>query len=272
MQSTHRALRRFSAEDAFRSDLVDLLVTRLTPLSRLWARRGGLPDAVGGSATAGGATGAAVRGTLPRRRHIDFHGRNDPAARYREHRSGDRDGRLLNAAVLGVGERNGIASLSGLIAHTYIHDPELLEDTDLPRLAALDQFVAGCLNVPIPFNAPITAAGAFTHRAGIHTRAVLNNPRAYEILDPAEFGLERQVDLGSRFTGRHAVGQRAATLGLNLKHEGECQVTFAIKEQAEQGALSPAEVDTFIGAWYQRERLSASSSIGGAMMKFGQRL
>ena len=253
---------RFSAEDAFRSDLVDLL-TVFDAAVEAGAQRIGLPD------TVGVATPRQVEQLvrLCAQRYpgvgIEFHGHNDTGCAVANTVAAMEAGAdCLDATVLGIGERNGIASLSGLIAHTYIHHPELLEDYDLSRLAALDQFVAGCLNVSIPFNAPITAAGAFTHRAGIHTRAVLNNPRAYEILDPADFGLERQVDLGSRFTGRHAVGQRAAMLGLNLNNEEVCQVTLAIKEQAEQGALSSAEVDAFINEWYQRECLSASPTLG----------
>src|SRR5260370_32334176 len=122
----------------------------------------------------------------------------------------------LDVSVLGIGERNGIASLSGLIAQLYVHYPELLADYDLTQLAPLDNFVAKCLNLPIPFNMPITAPGAFTHRAGVHTKAVLRNPHSYELLTPAHFGLMRHIDVRSRFTGRHAVEYRAATLVLGL--------------------------------------------------------
>ena len=81
----------------------------------------------------------------------------------------------LDVTVLGIGERNGIASLSGLIAQLYLHYPQLLAAYDLTQLAPLDHFVAACLNLTIPFNMPITAPGAFTHRAGVHTKAVLRN-------------------------------------------------------------------------------------------------
>ena len=93
---------------------------------------------------------------------------------------------------------------------------------------------------------------AFTHRAGIHTKAVLHNPSSYEVLDPVDFGLVRSVDLGSRFTGRHAVEHHAAALNLHLSREEVCQLTSALKERAEHGALSQEEVDAFIHQWYQR--------------------
>src|SRR5262249_13175288 len=124
---------------------------------------------------------------------------------------------------------------------------------DLTQLAPLDHFVAECLNLTIPFNMPITAPGAFTHRAGVHTKAVLRNPRSYEGLDPGAFGLMRHIDIGSRIKSREPCGQRGATLGLHLREDGVCALYLALKERAEQGSLSQEEVDAFIHTWYQEK-------------------
>lgn len=40
---------------------------------------------------------------------------------------------------------------------------------------------------------------AFTHKAGIHAKAILNNPSTYEILRPEDFGLTRYVSIGYVF-------------------------------------------------------------------------
>ena len=100
---------------------------------------------------------------------------------------------------------------------------------------------------------PITAPGAFTHRAGVHTKAVLRNPRSYEVLAPADFGLMRSIDVGSRYTGRYAVGHRAATLGLHLSNDEASHLTQALKERAECSSLNQEEVDAFIHSWYQEK-------------------
>jgi isopropylmalate/homocitrate/citramalate synthase len=50
-------------------------------------------------------------------------------------------------------------------------------------------------------NSPITGFCAFTHKAGIHAKAILNNPSTYEIIDPADFGMSRYVHFASRLTG-----------------------------------------------------------------------
>ncbi len=247
---------RFSAEDAFRSDLVDLL-TVFDAVVEAGAERIGLPD------TVGIATPRQVERLvrLCRERYpdvgIEFHGHNDTGCALANTVAALEGGAdCLDVTVLGIGERNGITPLSGLIAQLYIHHTDLLEGYDLSQLAALDHYVADCLQVHIPFNMPITAPGAFTHRAGVHTRAVLRNPRAYEALDPRDFGLERRLDIGSRYTGRHAVGQRASELGLQLNGEEIGELTLALKGKAETGALSLDEVDIFIRSWHMNYQLT----------------
>lgn len=245
---------RFSAEDAFRSDLVDLL-TIFDAVVEAGVQRIGLPDTVGIATPR--QVERIVRLCAERYPHIgiEFHGHNDTGCAIANTVAAFEGGAdCLDVTVLGIGERNGIASLSGLIAHLYIHYPELLAAYDLTRLPDLDQYVADCLRVPIPFNNPITAPGAFTHRAGVHTRAVLRDPRAYEVLNPGDFGLARNVDLGSRYTGRYAVGHRATTLGLQLEKEEIAELTQILKSRAEQGALSQEEVDTFIRSWHQDKK------------------
>jgi len=245
---------RFSAEDAFRSDLVDLL-TVFDAVVEAGVQRIGLPDTVGIATPR--QVERLVRLCAERYSHvgIEFHGHNDLGCAIANVVAAlDAGADCLDVTVLGIGERNGIASLSGLMAHLYLRYPELATRYHLTQLAPLDQFVADCLGQPIPFNAPITAPSAFTHRAGVHTRAVLRDPRAYEALDPADFGLTRSVDAGSRFAGRHAVGHRAESLGLNLSDEEVGSLTQALRGRAEHGSLNQDEVDAFIHTWNQDRR------------------
>src|SRR5713101_6967074 len=244
---------RFSAEDAFRSDLVDLL-TVFDAVVEAGVQRIGLPD------TVGIATPRQVEQLVRicKERYpqvgIEFHGHNDTGCAIANTVAALEAGAdCLDVSVLGIGERNGIASLSGLIAQLYIHHPELLEAYDLTQLVQLDRFVSECLDLPIPFNMPITAPGAFTHKAGVHIKAVLRNPRSYEVLVPTDFGLMRSIDVGSRITGKYAVGHRAATLGLHLSNNEVCHLTQALKERAEHGSLNQEEVDELIHSWYEKK-------------------
>src|SRR6266436_5156029 len=244
---------RFSAEDAFRSDLVDLL-TVFDAVVDAGAQRIGLPDTVGIATPR--QVEQLVRLIADRYPGvgIEFHGHNDTGCAIANTVAALEAGAdCPDVTVLGIGERNGIASLSGLIAQLYIHYPELLAGYDLTQLAPLDHYVAECLDLQIPFNMPITAPGAFTHRAGVHTKAVLRDPRSYEVLAPTDFGLMRHIDVGSRFTGRHAVEHRAEALGLHLSNDEVCNLTRALKERAENGSLNQEEVNAFIHAWYREK-------------------
>lgn len=245
---------RFSAEDAFRSDLVDLL-TVFDAVVEAGVERIGLPDTVGAARPR--QVEHLIR--LCHERYpnvgIEFHGHNDTGCALANAMAAfDGGADCLDVTVLGIGERNGIASLSGVIAQFYMHYPHMLSSYNLAQLAELDYYVADCLQTHVPFNMPITAPGAFTHRAGVHTRAVLRNPRAYEVLNPSDFGLDRRLDIGSRYTGRHAIAQRLTELDMHLSDEEVGQLTVALKTRAESGALNLEEVDAFIRAWYVQQR------------------
>lgn len=244
---------RFSAEDAFRSDRSDLFKI-FDAVVAAGVQRIGLPDTVGIARPR--EVEELVRLCVERYPEvgIEFHGHNDTGCAIANAVSALEAGvDCLDTTIMGIGERNGIASLSGLISQLYIHYPEQLAKLDLMHLPELDQFVADCLHVAIPFNNPITAPGAFTHRAGVHTRAVLQNPTAYEVLNPSDFGLMRTIDVGSRYTGRYAVAHRASQLGLQLDGEEVIGLTRALKARAESGSLRLPEVDAFIHSWYQQK-------------------
>ncbi len=76
--------------------------------------------------------------------------------------------------------------------------------------------VAEAVQINLPFNNPITGLCAFTHKAGIHAKAILNNPSTYEIIDPSDFGMTRYVHFAHRLTGWNAVKERATQLGLAM--------------------------------------------------------
>ena len=113
-------------------------------------------------------------------------------------------------------------------------------------LAELESLVASCCNIEVPFNNCITGSAAFCHKAGIHTKAVLANPRTYEILRPEDFGVSRRVDYSSALSGWNAIMFRARSLGLDLA-ESDCKgVTELIKEKADGREIRSADVDRML--------------------------
>ena len=112
--------------------------------------------------------------------------------------------------MLGIGERNGITPLGGFIARMYtVNRDETRRKYRLEQLRNLDLLVAGMVGVDVPFNNYVTGYSAFTHKAGIHAKAILNTPETYEALDPHDFGLTRYISIAHRLTGWNAVKARA---------------------------------------------------------------
>jgi homocitrate synthase len=97
----------------------------------------------------------------------------------------------------------------------------------------LEDLVAQAVEVKIPFNNYITGFCAFTHKAGIHAKAILNNPSTYEIINPAVFGMTRYVHFASRLTGWNAIKSRAEQLGLKMIDAQYKECTAALKNLAD---------------------------------------
>jgi len=239
---------RFSCEDAFRSDREELLAV-YAAVDACGPDRVGIADTVGVATPREvealvGAVRAVVSGG------IEFHAHNDTGCAVANALAALEAGAThIDTTVLGIGERNGITSLSGLIARVGTVSPERVEPYRLDLLPQLDARVAGILGIGIPFNAPITGAFAFTHKAGMHSNAVLRDPRSYEVLQPERYGLERQILIGHRLVGRHAIRDRAGSLGLDLDEEQIAAITAEIKRRADAATLADEQVDELLRRW-----------------------
>lgn len=236
---------RFSAEDAFRTPMDDLFQV-LDAIDAEGVHRLGMPDTVGIATP----TDVHRRVSTCHRRYqanLEFHGHNDTGCAVANSLAALEAGATcINTTILGVGERNGITSLSGLVARLYSVDKSLLKKYRLPLLPELDQTLAGMLGVDIPFNNPITSPTAFTHRAGVHTNAVLKGSSSYEILNPSDFGVSRTLDIASRLTGKSAIRLRARELGIELSEDDLRLVTAGVKAAAEKGPIGIQGIDALI--------------------------
>ncbi|MHB1501222.1 MAG: homocitrate synthase/isopropylmalate synthase family protein, partial [Candidatus Dormibacteria bacterium] len=232
---------RFSAEDAFRTSRSQLYAAFDTAVEA-GASRLGLPDTVGSATPATvSSTVRAVRRRYPAQ-SLEFHGHNDTGCSIANSLAAWLAGAdCVDVTVLGIGERVGITSLSGLLARLYTVAPEQARRYRMELLPALDGRVAQLSGMPVPFNQPLTAAHAFTHVAGVHSNAVLRSPSAYEWIDPAVVGRARVIAVGSRLTGRHAVAGYLETLLGRAAEANEVEAaTRAIKEASEDRRLDLA--------------------------------
>ncbi|KAL7930264.1 hypothetical protein V8C35DRAFT_283629 [Trichoderma chlorosporum] len=199
---------RFSSEDSFRSDLVDILAL-YKAVDRAGVNRAGVADTVGGAT---------------------------PRMTYDLVRIPWRQGQVIDTSVLGIGERNGITPLGALMARMVVTAPEYVtKKYNLKVLKSLEELVADA---------------AFTHKAGIHAKAILANPSTCEIIDPSLLGLTRYVSINSRITGWNAVKSRVEQLGLKMTDDQVKEVTAKIKQMADIRPLAVDDTDSIIRSYH----------------------
>lgn len=114
----------------------------------------------------------------------------------------------------------------------------------LHKLKDIEELVAESVQVNIPFNNYITGFCAFTHKAGIHAKAILNNPSTYEIINPADFGMSRYVHFASRLTGWNAIKSRAGQLNIEMSDADAKICTAKIKLLADVRPIAVDDADS----------------------------
>ena len=153
----------------------------------------------------------------------------------------------VDTSVIGIGERNGITPLGGLMARMIVADRDYVKSKyKLHKLKEIEDLVAEAVEINVPFNNYITGFCAFTHKAGIHAKAILNNPSTYEIITPSDFGMSRYVHFASRLTGWNAIKSRAEQLGLGMTDAQIKAVTIKIKALADIRPLAIDDADSII--------------------------
>jgi homocitrate synthase len=240
---------RFSAEDAFRSEVTDLVAV-YQAAERLGVHRVGIADTVG-IATPRQVFALVREIRRAVRCDIGFHGHNDTgcaiANAYEALAAGATH---VDVAVLGIGERVGITPLGGIIARMFSIEPQsVAERYRLGQLRELERLVARVTGIEIPFNNYVTGETAYSHKAGMHLKAMMANPGSYEIIPPEAFGLSRRLILGSRLTGRHAIAYRAREMGITFGETELKALTKRIKELADAGELSEEQIDRVLRDW-----------------------
>ena len=240
---------RFSAEDTFRTEEADLL-TVYQAAERLGAHRVGLAD------TVGIATPRQVFALVREVRRtvgcdIGFHGHDDTGCAIANAYEAISAGAThVDVSVLGIGERVGITPLGGLIARMYSLDPQgVSQRYRLGQLRELERLVARICQIEVPFNNHLTGETAYSHKAGMHLKAMVANPGSYEIIPPEAFGLSRRLIIGSRLTGKAAIGYRAREMGLTFGETELRDITRRIKDMADKGELSEEQLEQFLREW-----------------------
>jgi len=237
---------RFSSEDSFRSNLNDL-IRIYREVDKLGVNRVGIADTVGvANPRQVYEVVRAVKNVVSC--DIEFHGHNDTGCAIGNSFTALEAGCThIDTSVLGIGERNGITPLGGFVARMYTCNKDLVKKKyKLNMLRDIENYVADKVSVQIPFCNYVTGYSAFTHKAGIHAKAILNNPETYEILNPNDFGMTRYVHVAHRLTGWNAIKNRATQLSLPLTDDQVKEATNQIKAMADIRPTTLDDVDLIL--------------------------
>jgi len=82
-------------------------------------------------------------------------------------------------------------------------------------------------------NQPVTGKNAFSHKAGLHVKAVVKDPRTYEAMSPESINRTRKLVI-DKYTGRDAVKNKFESLGIILRNHDLKDILKYIKSNPEK--------------------------------------
>ena len=125
--------------------------------------------------------------------------------------------RQIECTINGIGERAGNTSLEEVVMILRQH-PYLNLDTDIDSklLYSTSQMVSQKMGMPVQPNKAIVGSNAFAHSSGIHQDGVIKKRETYEIINPADVGVNESSIVLTARSGRAALAYRAKKVGYEL--------------------------------------------------------
>jgi len=126
--------------------------------------------------------------------------------------------RQVECAINGLGERAGNASLEEIVMllRTRQADIGLHTGAVTTEIARTSRLVSRMTGYAVQPNKAIIGRNAFAHESGIHQDGVLKNRETYEIMDAQSIGLESNSLVLGKHSGRHALRDALADMGIHV--------------------------------------------------------
>ncbi|UWX61936.1 2-isopropylmalate synthase [Chryseobacterium oranimense] len=125
--------------------------------------------------------------------------------------------RQIECTINGLGERAGNTALEEVVMilkqhrHLNFHT-----DINSKMLNEMSLMVSDLMGMPVQPNKAIVGANAFAHSSGIHQDGVIKNRETYEIIDPAEVGVNASSIILTARSGRSALAYRFKHIGYDI--------------------------------------------------------
>ena len=217
---------RFTLEDASRAD-PEYLTRFLQEITKAGVDRIGIPDTVGIMLPEGMARLVKLARSATDR-PIDVHCHNDLGLALANSLAGAEAGaNQIHVTIDGLGERVGIASIAEVTMALKL----LCESTRQFRfemLSELSSLVSSYTHNPVPLSKPLVGRNAYTHKAGTHLGAIIQNPEAYELISPSSVGNTRRLAFGE-LSGKNGASYLLRLLGVEPTEEMSKTIASGLK-------------------------------------------
>ena len=125
--------------------------------------------------------------------------------------------RQIECTINGLGERAGNTALEEVVMVLKQHkDLDLYTDINSRMLNEMSLMVSELMGMPVQPNKAIVGSNAFAHSSGIHQDGVIKNRETYEIIDPAEVGVNESSIILTARSGRSALAYRFKNIGFDV--------------------------------------------------------
>jgi len=125
--------------------------------------------------------------------------------------------RQIECTINGLGERAGNTALEEVVMILKQHkNLKLYTEVNSKMLNYMSVLVSDLMGMPVQPNKAIVGANAFAHSSGIHQDGVIKNRETYEIIDPAEVGVNTSTIVLTARSGRSALAYRFKNIGFDV--------------------------------------------------------
>lgn len=211
---SHGLKSRFTMEDASRTD-PSFLIEMCKEMNSRGIERISIPDTVGIMRPQGmyNLVKMIYDNIDTKISSLDVHCHNDVGLALANALAGCEAGASqIHTTIDGFGERTGIPSLAETaVALSVIYG--MPNDFRLHMLKDLSRTIVSYTHIETPESKPIVGESAYKHKAGTHLAAILQNPSAYEILEPRLVGNRRKIVFGE-LAGKNGAAYLLSLLGL----------------------------------------------------------
>ena len=146
----------------------------------------------------------------------------------------------VDVAVNGLGERCGLPPIAEVVT-ALVNIYKVNRNWDLSVLPELTDLVGSFSNLLLKANQPIVGENAFTHKAGLHVKAVAKDPRTYEAIPPETLKRKRKLII-DKYTGSSALKNKFNEIGVSLTKMELAAVLKELKSHPEKVSWTGIEL------------------------------